>query len=793
MRTVTRRSLLVVGLLLPAQAALAEAARPIATSDVPGHLFFADEAVVFKLAGAVEGYRVLDYGGKTMTGGDATSNAIRLGKLLCGYYELHLTYQGKDVVTPFGVVSRPRASRAGRINVDGATAWLEHKRRWSEIARILRRMGIAWVRERLSWGQVEPRRGEFRWGKYDAVAQAMHAEGIHVYQIFHDSPGWSRPGKNKADTRNPDDLRDVYRFTKTASRHYSEQIQAWEVWNEPDIGFWPDLSDRFAGLHKAAYLGIRAGNPRATVLLGSLCRGPSPFADRLLGSGAQDYFEVYNVHTYSRPKDYTRVIGQYLEVAARHGVQDRPVWLTEAGIRLRHTPEGRLTAADRKRQAEYVPKSVVMSLACGVDRHFVFVFPHYLERGIQFGLLHPDLSPRPAVLALATAVRVLGEARYLGALDLGADVDAHVFDTGESTVACIWSQKEQPVTVPVGAEAVEIVALLGRVSKHTTSGGTLRMKIGPEARYVLGLDRARLTELSGTPRSRGKRPANEPCKIVVRGYAKGLGINKGRDHYLIGPQTRIDYEIEVCNFDETRARKVALKIEAPDDWRREPPAWEGTLGPMGRELLPVTIRPSDVGLTEQVARVTGTADGEAIAPSLSAFIGDATKLPSAESKSLYPKLVPTWQANVPRCGTMKVVSRQGDVTQFEIRFDGRCDRWAYPILSFPDPRDLSRFDGIAVTYRCTAEDKKTAVRLQLVETGGSAYLMTGEYGPSAEWRRAVFQFSQARYGEWSRPDENNRLDLAAIARLLFGCNTKGDRVVLEVKDVSAVRFRRPGK
>jgi len=186
------------------------------------------------------------------------------------------------------------------------------------------------VRERFSWGEVSRTPDSLDWGKYQTVADAYHAEGVRVYQIFHDSPWWTR--EQGRESLNVADLREFYRVTKAAAEHFSETIQAWEVWNEPDISFFPDLADRFAGIQKACYLGLKAGNPEAPVLQGSFCRGLCRFDEALYEQGTAPYYDVFNWHIYNTPESYAGALDSYRGLLSRYGVEPRPIWLTEAGI-----------------------------------------------------------------------------------------------------------------------------------------------------------------------------------------------------------------------------------------------------------------------------------------------------------------------------------------------------------------------------------------------------------------------------------------------------------------------------
>jgi len=82
-----------------------------------------------------------------------------------------------------------------------------------------------------------------------------------------------------------------------------------------------------------------------------------------------------------------------------------------------------MTAADDLRQANFVAPSYASSLYAGVDKHFFFVLSNYLERGLQYGLLRHDLTPRPAYAAFAAVGHFLCNATIIGAVADGHTAD----------------------------------------------------------------------------------------------------------------------------------------------------------------------------------------------------------------------------------------------------------------------------------------------------------------------------------------------------------------------------------
>jgi len=777
-------------LLTITELALAETSGLRVSSDAPGNLFIEGEQIQFTADPDKLDYRLIDYQGEDIRSGQAKDRRIALGPLPCGYYELTCSVGQQTVTVPFGVIAKPKPTATARIAVDGATAWLCKPDQWPVVAKMLRRAGITWVRERFTWSEVQPKEGmDFQWGKYDTVATLLADQKVNVYQIFHDTPAWTHPSEGK--TRNPDDLRTVYRFAKAAGRHFAGRIQAWEVWNEADIEFWPDLADRFAGLQKAAYLGFKAGAPDVKVLLVSLCQGPTNFSRNLFACGVADYYDIFNFHIYNSPANYPKTAADYLNLLNQHQVAGRPAWLTEAGIRLLGDKNGDLSKKDLTRQAEFIPTSLVMSLASGVDRHFVFVLPWYLENGVQFGLLRRDLTPHPAMIALAVAANSLGEANYLGRLpSLPPGVEARLFNTGEATVAAVWAEKTESLDLPVGSEEVQLVGLMGDRKQLKATHGRLRLEVGRATQYVVGLRAP--TGLTEQARQRGTTPpAIAPCRVVSRGYARNLPVDKRNDAYILNSTNPFDYEVELCNLDEAAAHEASLEFELPGSWLAQPSAWSGRLEPMARQIVPVKIRPGRSRLERQTVRLAVQVDAKPAARSISTFSFDLASLKPADSMSLWSGDVGRWVTNISPNGTMEIASPLPSMLRFTIRFARPGDRWAYPFLKFSPFLDLSAWQGVAFEYRCDLEDTGTQVRVQIVEPSGSAYISEPDLRAGLQWRRVVIPFTAFQHGRWSPEDSNHRFDTQQIAQLMVGCNTSRDGLTLELRHLQAVRFEGP--
>lgn len=766
----------------------------------PGNLlaYGADAVITAKGADAAVAWRVTDFEGNQAASGTCApvngSATITIPGLDRGYYEITCKAGESEAILAFGVVTDHSAQDPPdtRLNVDGATAWLEGAGRHDQLAKMLRIIGMGWVRERYSWGATEPEAGKVNYrpgGRdYDRVADVFTAEGVRVYQIFHDSPGWTRP--DSGESRNPRDLRDVYRFAKRTAEHYKGAVAAWEVWNEPDIGFWPDLGDTFAGLQKAAYLGFKAGDPDLPVLLGSFCRGYSAFDENLFEAGIAGYFDIFNWHIYAPPDRYAPTLDGYLKMLERYQCADRPVWLTEAGIRLdANEPGGELNADSEARQARFIAPSFASSLAAGTDKHFFFVYPYYLENGVQFGALRKDLSPRPGFIAIAAAVDILGDARYLGRYDFGPDthnVWGLGFDRGDGAVLVVWADKDTPVQVNTGMRSVTVADLLGRRRQAQTDGGTLSITAGQSPVYILGCGDEMLAGLRGVVRDPGNLPETSPDPLVVRGQALLESLDKGANAYMIAEP--FTYQVELCNLSETDDVRGQARFELPEGWTADPAGGSAfELGPMARQVFTVKLIPGKPRREIQKLTVRAIVEGRNPAPSVSYFRFDATRIQPRDARRLELNDPSAWGKNISSNGTMEIKPAEGGGARFEAAFRQAGDRWCYPRVVFDQPRDFSDYDGIRLEYR-TGGDENIGVRLQVMEPAGPSYLTGGPWPATDEWKTVVVSFADLVWGSFSQTDANGKLDTDAIHGLMVGLNTRKDDVWLEVRNLELVRL-----
>ncbi|MBI3192231.1 MAG: hypothetical protein HYZ36_06145, partial [Pedosphaera parvula] len=258
-------TLATVLLALAAAGAPGQRQLPKPRPDHPGNVFLAGEDIAVALPIDRADWRLVDYDGQVVKELANAAGKVALGKLPVGFYRFEQA--GASNWISLGVIAPLRAPTPTNspIALDVAMAWFYKEDKMDAVANLCALAGVNWVRDRLYWAEMEPRRGEWAGRKrYDASAGAQARAGLQSLQVIHASPGWANPNGK----RFPLDLRDAHRFFEAMAKRWRGQVRAFEPWNEADIPmFGWHTGAEMASLQKAAYFGLKAGNSNIVACL----------------------------------------------------------------------------------------------------------------------------------------------------------------------------------------------------------------------------------------------------------------------------------------------------------------------------------------------------------------------------------------------------------------------------------------------------------------------------------------------------------------------------------------------
>jgi len=274
--------------------------------------------------------------------------------------------------------------------------------------------------------------------------ELVFQSGLHGLRVMIDitgTPKWANG--NKSPNNMPTRLSDLTTFSKMLATRYNGRsgrgtVGLWAVWNEPNIQLFltPQFSGKkivgpanYAKLLKAAYAGIKAGNPLAKVAAGETsARGrdkplpgvsgsvaPGTFA-RLLGQVKGVKFDAWAHHPYPTspnlpPLQKVRYPNVTLSTfpsfektlkAAFH--RTVPIWITEYG---HETKPGEPRGVSTATQAAYAKQALTVAKTDPNIQMFIwFVFRDSTGNPWQSGLELASGAHKPAFAAFSAVAKL---------------------------------------------------------------------------------------------------------------------------------------------------------------------------------------------------------------------------------------------------------------------------------------------------------------------------------------------------------------------------------------------------
>jgi hypothetical protein len=302
--------------------------------------------------------------------------------------------------------------------------WFAGERDNERTAEMLQDSGSRWVRLSVGWRHFETAPGVYNpwWLEHYASEFARaRAAGQRVLVMVTESPSWaSGSAERYAPPRDPADLA---RFVGFLAERYGAQIDAYEIWNEPNISrFWttgPDGSE-YAALLRASYPAIKRADPTADVVFAGPSTNDYAFVEEAYAAGVKGSFDVMGAHPYScnSPRRIERTANGRINRSSFLGYReirasmlangdDKPMWFTEFGWSTTTKACGVSAAV----QAEYLADAYRLAR----EDPYVHVALWYALRNMylnadadeveaQFGLLNTDFTAKPAYGAFRDVV-----------------------------------------------------------------------------------------------------------------------------------------------------------------------------------------------------------------------------------------------------------------------------------------------------------------------------------------------------------------------------------------------------
>lgn len=399
-------------------------------------------------------------------------------------------------------------------------------------------LAVRWVRlNGALWNQVEPTRGAgYNWAalaQLDAAIAQARALGMTPVVVVRGTPTWASVTGSGCAAIQAAYVGDFANFMEALVRRYKDQVNYWEIWNEPDVdsslvpsnspyGCWGNIDDPYyGGEHYGRVLQtiaprMRAANPYVKIVHGGLLLDrplttnaalgrPELFLEGVLRSGAAGSFDILPYHAYpyytSNPTyDYdldpqgdrwytwggwTLGKAAFLrQIMDRYGVS-KPMWLNETAlICLEEYPGCSPAGADFfTAQANFLVRA--MTRAASGDIEQVIWYTLSGPGWANGGLLDASQSPRPAYTAYQRMAAMVGDYSRVAAVDYGAGIEAYRFTKPRGLVDVLWSRSGGDVVAQVPAGSFRSAVIWdGATPPIGASGQNKLVHVGFQAVFI---------------------------------------------------------------------------------------------------------------------------------------------------------------------------------------------------------------------------------------------------------------------------------------------------------------------
>jgi polysaccharide biosynthesis protein PslG len=307
-------------------------------------------------------------------------------------------------------------------------------------------MNFGWVKQIFAWRDIEQiNQGSYDWFRSDLIVGMVEEHDLKLLARLDHQPFWSQAdgGAEPLPSAPPGDYQDFGDFCHTFAERYKGRIEAYEVWNEPNLarewGNQPPNPAEYVQLLAACYVGIKSADPDAIVISAGLAPTATDdenampddaFVRGMYEAGGAQYFDVLGVHAagYMNPPErspddveadpalgYRFLVFRRVEdiraIMVEYGDEEKQMAITEMGWTTDPiNPSYAWYAVTEEQQAEYLVNAYKWAKEnwdpwMGLMITIYMADPEWTEQTEQYWFAinrpsFPEFDPRPAYEAL---------------------------------------------------------------------------------------------------------------------------------------------------------------------------------------------------------------------------------------------------------------------------------------------------------------------------------------------------------------------------------------------------------
>ncbi len=316
------------------------------------------------------------------------------------------------------------------------------------------------------WQSVEPQQGTFNFSGPAAYIASDQALNLGTIATLEHTPYWATSAVTDNPTAQvPNGLSLPWNnvgntwgyFVYQAASHFKGQVAYWEVWNEPDLqngASWAGSRAQFYLLLKVAYEAVKAADPNAKVLIGSLNYNPTWLNDVFTADAADPtsaanngYFDALGLHSYGRSIGIYDTAVQAHQVLDHFGYTGKELIATELGVAVDDDPPvpAKGLIATSAEASSYIIEAFAAALAGGVDRMLLYRASDVGEPS-YYGLLKYSGTARSTAIAYELVTQYFANVVSARLVQTNP-ATRMMLDEGSQQVTVLWNNSPRPATV----------------------------------------------------------------------------------------------------------------------------------------------------------------------------------------------------------------------------------------------------------------------------------------------------------------------------------------------------------
>ncbi len=325
----------------------------------------------------------------------------------------------------------------------------------------MKNAGIGAIRDEATWSGLEREKGKLVMPeRYNHYVRRASAAGLDVMLIldyanrFYDDG--DRPRSAKA-------VEGFCRYAEFIARHFGKDVRLYEIWNEWDIGIGMRKPYNVGGspedyvkLLRAVYPRIKAIEPGATVIAGGCTSGgvKKGWFEKIIQLGALDYCDAVSIHSYNygskfperSPEACSAWMADVQKMLRKYNKdEDVPFYVTEMGWPTHIGKRG----TEPELSASYLARLYLLARTSPSFRGLWWY--DFQDDGWRreynennFGIVRPDLTPKPHYHVMADISDLIARGEYIGRLKTKDDnLWVLRFRHKERDVWALWSSDDK--------------------------------------------------------------------------------------------------------------------------------------------------------------------------------------------------------------------------------------------------------------------------------------------------------------------------------------------------------------